>query len=179
MHKLATGGWLTAVLLCFAGDIQGQDTPTKEHEWLRQLVGEWTYEAELTLEPGKPPVKTQGTESVRAIGALWVVLEVKGNVFGAPFTGVMTLGYDAKKKKPVATWIDSMNSHLLTYEGVIEGQRLTLLTEGPNPAAAGKTTRFKDVIEIKGKDEKTLSSFMELEEGKWTPFMKATYRRAK
>ena len=26
----------------------------KEHDWLRQLVGEWAYETECSMEPGKP-----------------------------------------------------------------------------------------------------------------------------
>ena len=34
--------------------------PQKEHQWLQQLVGEWTYEAEATMEPGQPPSKFEG-----------------------------------------------------------------------------------------------------------------------
>ena len=29
--------------------------PQHEHEWLQQLVGEWTLEGEATMEPGRPP----------------------------------------------------------------------------------------------------------------------------
>ncbi len=29
--------------------------PQKEHQWLQKLVGDWTYEAEATMEPGQPP----------------------------------------------------------------------------------------------------------------------------
>jgi len=42
--------------------------PQKEHQWLQQLVGEWTYEGEASMGPDKPPEKFQGTESVRSIG---------------------------------------------------------------------------------------------------------------
>ncbi len=44
--------------------------PQKEHEWLQQLLGEWTYESECMTEPGKPPEKFQGSEHVRALGDL-------------------------------------------------------------------------------------------------------------
>jgi hypothetical protein len=27
--------------------------PQQEHQWLQQLVGEWTYEAEAMMEPGQ------------------------------------------------------------------------------------------------------------------------------
>jgi Protein of unknown function (DUF1579) len=29
-----------------------QTEPQQEHQWLQQLVGEWTYETEATMEPG-------------------------------------------------------------------------------------------------------------------------------
>ena len=41
--------------------------PQKEHEWLQKLVGEWASEAEATMEPGQPPAKFTGTESVRSL----------------------------------------------------------------------------------------------------------------
>jgi hypothetical protein len=44
--------------------------PQQEHQWLQQLVGEWTYEAEATMEPGQPPSKFEGSESVRSLGGL-------------------------------------------------------------------------------------------------------------
>ena len=40
--------------------------PQQEHQWLQQLVGEWTYEADATMEPGQPPLTVQGIRA-RAI----------------------------------------------------------------------------------------------------------------
>jgi hypothetical protein len=37
--------------------------PQKEHQWLQRLVGEWTYESECSMEPGKPPEKFEGSEA--------------------------------------------------------------------------------------------------------------------
>ena len=36
--------------------------PQKEHQWLEQLLGEWTYEAEMQMGPGQPPMKSTGKE---------------------------------------------------------------------------------------------------------------------
>jgi hypothetical protein len=44
--------------------------PQKEHQWLQKLVGEWTYDIEATMEPGKPPEKSTGTERAVARGPL-------------------------------------------------------------------------------------------------------------
>ena len=38
---------------------------------------------------------------------------------------------------------------------------LTLNTEGPDMSAPGKLAKMKDVIEIKDKDHRTLTSFMQ------------------
>ncbi|MFH0351567.1 MAG: DUF1579 family protein [Chromatiales bacterium] len=41
--------------------------PQKEHEWLQKLVGEWTFESECSMEPGKSPEKFKGSESVPSL----------------------------------------------------------------------------------------------------------------
>ena len=52
--------------------------PQKEHQWLQQLVGEWTYENEAMMGPDQPLMKSQGTERVRSLGGLWTVGEGQG-----------------------------------------------------------------------------------------------------
>jgi hypothetical protein len=47
--------------------------PQKEHDWLLNFVGEWTYEGECSMGPDQPPMKSGGSETVRALGSLWVV----------------------------------------------------------------------------------------------------------
>ncbi len=66
--------------------------PQKEHQWLQQLVGEWTYEAEATMAPDQPPLKCQGSERVRSLGGLWILAEGQGEMpGGGPATTVLTL----------------------------------------------------------------------------------------
>jgi hypothetical protein len=87
--------------------------PQKEHQWLNRLVGEWTYEGEATMEPGKPPEKFKGTESVRSVGGLWVFFEGRGEMpDGGEATTFMTLGYDPQKGRYVGTWVGSMMTYL-------------------------------------------------------------------
>ena len=49
--------------------------PQKEHKWLEKLVGEWTSVAEMSMSPGEPPMKFNGTETVRPLGGLWILGE--------------------------------------------------------------------------------------------------------
>ena len=90
--------------------------PQKEHQWLLRLVGEWTYETEAIVQPGKPPEKFAGTESVRSLGSVWVLCEGWGEMpGGGTATTIMTLGYDPVKKRFVGTFIGSMMTNLWVY----------------------------------------------------------------
>jgi hypothetical protein len=185
MKNFAVAGFVAAVLVSGAAsraqDAPKMPAPKKEHEWLRQLDGEWESVAEMVMEPGKPPVTSKGTESVRSLGGYWSVAEMKGECMGVPVAGVMTIGYDAQKKKYVGTWVCNMCECLWKYEGTLDsaGKVLTLETEGPHFADPTKLVKMRDVIEIKGKDHKVLTSSMQGEDGKWVTFMTANSRRKK
>src|SRR5262245_40955276 len=105
---LAVVAVLTGGLGVRAQEAPKMAEPQKEHKWLQQLEGEWETTAEMIVEPGKPPVKSKGTESVRSLGGFWSVSEMKGECMGVKVTGLMTVGYDARKKKYVGTWVCSM-----------------------------------------------------------------------
>jgi hypothetical protein len=151
--------------------------PQKEHEWLKQLAGEWTLDIQVQ-EPNKDTVKSKGTETVRMMGGFWAVSEVKATMMDMPFTGSFTVGYDTQKKKYVAAWIDSMNDYLWQYEGTVDpsGKTLTLEATGPCPMQGGKMTKFKDVIEIKDKDHRTLTSHVDFD-GKFVQMLTINYTR--
>ena len=151
--------------------------PQKEHEWLKQLAGEWELDLNMT-EPGKDPMKAKGSESTRLLGAFWSIADVKASMMDMPFGGHMTLGYSTEKKKYVATWIDSMGDYLWTYEGTLDpnGKTLTLETTGPCPLQGGKMTRFKEVIEIKDKDHRTFTSHVDFD-GKFVQMLVINYTR--
>jgi hypothetical protein len=156
--------------------------PQKEHQWLQKLVGEWNYQHECAVEPGKAAEAFRGTESVRSLGGLWIVAEGQGAMpGGGDWTTLMTLGYDPKTKRYVGTWIGSMMTHLWIYDGALEagGRVLALEAEGPSMTEEGKTAKYKDVIEFKSDDHRVLTSHVLGDDGKWNQFMTADYWRKK
>ncbi len=168
----------TAVL--GTGDELKMRPPAKEHQWLQKLVGEWENEIEAQVEAEKPLQKTKGTETVRALGEYWTVSEMQGECpLAGPFTSFLTLGYDPDAQKIVGTWVDSLSSHLWRYEGTLDpaGNTLTLETEGPCPMAPEKLTRFREVLQLKGKDHKVMTASVLGEDGKWAPVMTCNSRR--
>jgi hypothetical protein len=172
-----------AVLLTWtvtAEDGPQMPKPGTEHDWLKQLEGEWEGEGEFFSEPGKPSFKAKSTETTRNVGGFWSITETKGEAMGQPFTGIMTLGYDPAKKAYMGTWIDSMSSTMWRYEGSVDagGKVLTLRTEGPAPWDEKKTAKFEESIEVKDKDHKTFMSKIE-RDGEWVTLMKIEYTRKK
>ena len=156
--------------------------PQREHHWLQQLVGEWTYEAEAIGEPGKPPERCGGTERVRSLGGLWVIGESEGQMpGGAAATMIITLGYDPQRKRFTGTWVGSMMTNLWVYDGELDAQErtLTLEAEGPSMSGDGTMARYRDAIEVTGEHTRVLRSSVLGPDGTWTEFMTAHYRRAR
>ena len=155
-------------------------TPQQEHQWLQQLVGDWTSEAHATMEPGKPPEIFKGTESVRSLGGLWILAEGQGEMpGGGTATMLMTLGYDPARQRYVGTWIGSMMTHLWVYDGALDaaGRVLTLESEAPDMTPEGRMTTYRDAIELKSDDYRVLTSHVLGADGQWRGFMTAHYRR--
>lgn len=154
----------------------------KEHQWLQKLVGEWSFEFEVPGEEGKPLMKLAGTESVRSLGDVWVLLEGKGQEpDGSTSTTMMTLGYDPQKQRYVGTWIGSMMTYLWVYEGELDASErvLTLSAEGPSMTGDGTTTQYKDVIELKSDDVRTLTALVQDADGSWQQLMSMSFHRKK
>src|SRR5438477_3384019 len=100
MKRSTTWAIVTMIL---AGGAWAQEqpkppSPQKEHEWLKQLEGEWIMESEAVMGPGQPPVKCKGQEVVRSLGGFWTIGEIKSDFMGTPVNGIMTIGYDPQSK---------------------------------------------------------------------------------
>jgi len=159
------------------------ETPQREHEFLKKLVGTWQVESECMMGPDQPPMKQMGRERVRMLGGLWAMCEAEGEVPGGGVANnLLTIGYDPKKKQYVGTFISSVMTHLWVYEnGSLDrdGNILTLYADGPNMCGGSGLAKYKDVIEFESADHRTLTAYMQQAEGGWQKFMTAHYRRVK
>lgn len=185
MKKLALSCIFVTMLAGAAAVITAQDAkpeaapppgafaePTQEHAWLQNMVGQWETEGEVMMGPGQS-MKCKGTETVRSVGKFWTVAESKNTVMELQMQGVFTLGYDPRTKKYVGSWVDSMTDYMWRYEGTVDaaGKKLTLDTEGPNPAAPGTMAKFKETMELTDKDHRVFTSSMQGEDGQWFTFV--------
>jgi hypothetical protein len=154
--------------------------PLPEHEWLKNLLGEWKVVTEFSEEPGGPLKKIETAESVKSLGGLWAYSEGKGQMpDGTPATTRMALGYDVSFKEYRGCFFGSMSSHLWKYVGTLSEDKktMTLNCDGPSFTEEGKTAPYKDVIQLVDDNHRTLTSYGQDDKGKWTQFMKASYTR--
>ncbi len=181
---MKSAGWSLLIAVCVATSLAAQEAPAppaaeKEHEWLMQFVGDWVTTSEAMVGPDQPLMKCEGTMNTRALGGFWVVSEVKNEMPGMQVTGLQTIGYDAKAKQYVGTWVDSTNGHIWHYTGSVDatGKNLTLEADGPNFVQPDKLSKFRDAYEFKDKDHIVQTSSMQDDSGKWITFMTGTMRR--
>lgn len=157
-------------------------TRPREHDWLERFVGEWAFEIDADATPDGPDGRHTGTETVRALGGGWIVCDGRGEVPGTgSVSSMMTLGFDPAKGRCVGSFVTSMMTHLWVYEGALDadGGTMTLETEGPGMSDDGTTARYRDVIELRSPDHRTMTSSVLGEDGTWRRFMTADYRRTK
>ena len=160
---------------------------TNEHRWLQKRVGRWVGEGEAQMGPEAPPEKWKIPEQVSQVGDVWVQARAEGEFPGCgSAVTIMTLGYDPVRKHFVGTFIGSMMTHMWVYEGDLEadGRTLTLRADGPafgpdGKVIAGKTAKYRDVVAMVDDDHRTLTSFMQADNGEWMQIVQARYRREK
>jgi hypothetical protein len=150
--------------------------PAPEHRWLTRLLGDWTWESEEVPGVPFPYQKTEGRETFRAIGDLWV----QGDGHGGYGTSQMTLGFDPRTGRFVGAWIGTMMPHLWVYDGVLDAgkTRLALYSQGPSFSGDGTLAPYCDEIEIVSENERCLRASVQNPDGSWMHFMTTRYRRA-
>lgn len=153
----------------------------KEHQWLGRMAGEWSYEMEAEGEPGQPPIRESGAESVRSLQGVWVMCESGGAMpDGSTFTSIMTLGYDPDAQRFRGTFLSSMMTYLWIYDGQLDaaGGVLTLDAEGPAYTGEGMMN-YRDTIQFQSDDHRVHTSSYQKGDGSWHQFMTVHYRRTK
>jgi hypothetical protein len=123
-------------------------TPGPAHQALAPLVGEWTAEVKMWMEPDAPPTITKGTaKSTWTLKGRFVQQEFNGEFMGKPFPGTSFTGYDNVWQKYRSVWIDDMSTTMVTSEGDADtGGKV--ITFGGNYACALTGEKNKETKQI-------------------------------
>ena len=163
-------------LVLFTGPVFAQQTAMDQESkdrlaWLERFVGEWNVEHQ----------GDQGKLSCSMLGKFWLVNNLEMGSQGMTVRAVQTIGYDAKNKQYVGTWVDSMTGHLWHYTGKVDesGNKLILDAQGPNMADPTKTSNYRDTYEFKSPDHIHSTAAVQGDDGQWTVFMSSDAHRVK
>ena len=111
-------------------------TPGAEHKVLDGLVGKWTSQIKMWMDPAAPATESTGTSEMELVmGGRYLHEHDKGSFMGQPFEGMGVTGFDNLKKKYVGSWIDNMGTGIMRLEGSYDAAKKTInyASECPDP----------------------------------------------
>lgn len=154
--------------------------PTAEHKRLAELVGVWNVECDFYMDPSQPPLHVTARETVKSFGGFWTTSVFESEMFGAPYKGSCTLGYDSAKSEYVSTWIDTMSPSLFVFAGKYDasGKVLEMSGEGPD-CTSGGMANYRTRDEHLSRDEHVFEMFMTMPGAPEMKLFRHHYRRAK
>ena len=164
---------VAGLVVVLTGPAVAQDVPKPgpEHALLKKREGTWS----TTMKAGGMEFKGSVTYKME-LGGLWLVGSLESDLGGQKFHGKSLETYDAKKKKYVSVWFDSMSTTPLTMEGTYDKGKKTRTMVGKGPGMDGKPTKWRSVSRMPDND--TIHLSMYLGDGK-EPMFTVTYKRKK
>ena len=166
---IMAAGLLSSSTLCAA---QAQPGPSREHEYLKQLVGTW--DATVKSLTGE----SKGTMVYRLeLGGLWLVGNYQGDLGGRPFTGIGLNAYDPASKKYVNVWVDSMSTTPMVMAGDVDPATGIMTMTGEGRGMDGRSAGMKSVLKMEGKDAIQFTVYGVGPDGKETERIAIRYKR--
>jgi hypothetical protein len=169
--------WFGAIVLAglAAAPAAAQDFPVAkpgpEHELLKKHVGSWDTTMKFM------GMESKGTATYKMeLGGLWLSSTFEGEILGQKFSGHGMDSYDARKKKYVGAWFDSMSATPMFMEGTYDAGKKTLTMTGDGPGPDGTPVKHTGVTTWK--DEDTIEFSMFMGDGK-EPMFTIVYKRRK
>ena len=160
-----------AAVLAAPAFAQEMPKPGPEHKSLAKKEGTWT----TVMKAGG--MEHKGTVTLKMeLGGLWLVGSLESDLNGQKFFGKSLDTYDARKKKYVSYWFDSMGTAPLAMEGNFDKEKKVLTMVGEGPGMDGKPTKWRSVSKMPDAD--TIHMSMYVGDGKEPMFM-VLYKRRK
>jgi len=154
-------------------------TPGAAHKVLEPLVGDWTAEVKMWMEPGTPPQLSKGTsKSEWTLNGRFVQDDFNGEMMGKPFHGMGLTGYDNFKQRYTNVWVDDMSTAIMTSEGAAEdgGKVIKFTCKMDCPMTGEKDVPMTQIVRILSRD-KHVFEMHDPRQGENSKVMEITYTR--
>jgi hypothetical protein len=153
-------------------------TPGAPHRVLARMAGSWNTKTKSWMEPNKPPMESTGTcEQKMLLGGRFLQQEFTGDMMGSTFTGIGVTGYDNHTKKYVSTWMDSMATAILFFEGTDGADGKTITQESRYDDPIRGPMKLRSVTKIVDDNTLVFEMYGTDKRGKQEKMMEMTYTR--
>ena len=154
-------------------------SPGEPHQWLTKMVGEWTYETSMWMNPEAPPEKVQGESTkTMVMDGRYLQEEMRGEMMGQPFHGRGLTGYDNVRQEMVGTWIDNMNTGIAVVQGELDVKKKTIVMRGQMAdPGSGQELDLELVTRAEDDDHHTFEYYVILPDGNKMKQMEIRYVR--
>jgi hypothetical protein len=151
-------------------------SPTEEHDYLRRLKGEWKADVKMWMDPAAPPMESTGKMTSKLIlGDRFLQSDFVGDPSPkGNFLGMAIDGYDRINQKYLGSWMDTMGTGWMVFEGKAEGDVRTMMCDFTDPG--GNKQKMKGVTTIVNDDEYRYESFVQTPQGEFKN-MEISYKR--
>src|SRR4051794_29144188 len=121
--------------------------PGPEHKALAKMAGTWdtVMKAQGQEHKGTAKIATE-------LGGLWVTSMLESDMGKEKYYGRGMDTYDAKKKKFVSYWFDSMSTTPMLMEGTYDEKTKKTTMTGDGVGMDGKPAKWRSVSELKDED---------------------------
>lgn len=153
--------------------------PTDEHTWIMTNVGKWNVDCKFFMDPSQPPMEVKATDTCEAFGQFFTLSRFEADMFGMPFRGISTQGFDSVGKQFVSTWADTMNPHLYHFTGRLDVAKKVLDMRAKAPAPmSGTLTDWRTREEHVDAKTRKFEMFVTMPGGPEVQLLSYVYRRA-
>lgn len=105
---------------------QDYATPGEQHALMAKDNGSWAEDMTYWEHAGAEPSKmTMTAESKMIMGGKYQEMTHKGELYGMPFEGISTFGYNNAEEKYISTWIDNMSTGITVLKGTYDAPTKT------------------------------------------------------
>jgi hypothetical protein len=153
-------------------------TPGAGHKLLAGMAGSWKATTRCWMAPDQPPQESTGAcEQKMILGGRFLQQEFTGDMMGTPFTGIGITGYDNHTKKYISTWMDSMGSGILYFEGTAGADGKTITQQSRHDDPFRGPMKWRSVTRIVDDNTHEFEMYSSDKSGKEEKMMEITYTR--
>lgn len=156
-------------------------TPGEQHKMLSWYSGNWDCEVSHIMN-GETHVSKGSATGEMIFDGRYSQMTFKGEMMGAPFTGMSIIGYNNVSKKYESMWIDSMSTAMMSMTGEkdAKNEKVCNWAGEYHCPMAGKLVKMREVCTIIDDNSYRMDFYMpDMETGKETMQMSIMYKRAK